>query len=320
MLFAALWRAGGIAQRALQVLPCDTGGLTVARGKETRAERMQLSANRVVGAEITNLDVRALDDAAFAALDQALLRHQMLAIRDQQLTPQSFIAFARRFGTIDLHVLDRYWMPGHPEIYVISNILEDGRPIGNPREGFGWHTDLNYFANPTAVTLLYAIEVPPERGETLFADTALAFTALPGSRQAELRSLKARHSYRLLHESRPWLPPMTQAQIERTPDVEHPVVRRHPRADRDGLYLCDRSNVRLLLPGAEQDDAARLQEELLTHMIRDDFVEAHRWRPGDLVLWDNRTLIHTATEYDRDRHRRHLWRTSVRGEVPLVAH
>ncbi len=281
---------------------------------------MQLTANRVVGAEVADLDVRALDDAAFAVLDEALLRHQMLAIRDQQLTPEAFIAFARRFGPIDLHVLDRYWMPGHPEIYVISNIVEDGRQIGNPREGFGWHTDLNYFANPTAVTLLYALEVPPERGDTLFADTALAFSALPESRRAALRHLRARHSYRLLHESRPWLPPMTPAQLARTPDVEHPVVRRHPRADREGLYLCDRSNVRLLVPDAEDEDAGRQHEELLAHMVREDFVEAHHWRPRDLVLWDNRTLIHTATEYDRERHRRHVWRTSVRGEVPIAAH
>lgn len=279
---------------------------------------MQLMANRVVGAEITGLDVRALDEAAFAVLDEALLRYQLLAIRDQRLTPEEFIAFARRFGPIDLHVLDRYWMPGHPEIYVISNIVEDGRPIGNPREGFGWHTDLNYFANPTAVTVLYAIEVPPERGETLFADTARAFAALPVARQAELRGLRASHSYRLLHESRPWLPPMTEAQIARTPDVEHPVVRRHPRIAREGLYLCDPSNVRLLLP--DESEARRLQEELLAHMVREEFVEAHHWRPGDLVLWDNRTLMHTATEYDRERHRRHIWRTSVRGEVPLAAH
>lgn len=280
---------------------------------------MQLSANRVVGAEVRDLDVRVLDEAAFATLDQALLAHQMLAIRDQLLTPEAFIAFARRFGPIDLHVLDRYWMAGHPEIYVISNIIEDGRPIGNPREGFGWHTDLNYFANPTAVTLLYAIEVPPERGETLFANTARAFAALPVARQAELRHLRASHSYQRLHQSRPWLPPMTDAQIARTPDVEHPLVRRHPRTNREGLYLCDRSGTRLLLPDSEGDEAAHLQEELLAHMIRDEFVEAHRWRPGDLVLWDNRTLMHTATEYDRERHRRHIWRTSVRGEVPISA-
>jgi taurine dioxygenase len=279
---------------------------------------MQLSANRVVGAEIAGLDVRALDDAAFGVLDGALLEHQMLAIRDQHLTPEAFITFARRFGPIDLHVLDRYWMPGHPEIYVISNIVEDGRPIGNPREGFGWHTDLNYFANPTAVTLLYAVEVPTQGGETLFADTALAFAALPAPCQAKLRRLRARHSYRLLHESRPWLPPMTEAQVVRTPDVQHPLVRRHPRTGREGLYLCDRSNVRLLLP--DDDEARRLQEDLLAYMVRDAFVERHRWRPGDLVLWDNRTLIHTATEYDRDRHRRLVWRTSVRGEVPLAAH
>jgi len=279
---------------------------------------MQLSANRVIGAEVAAIDVRTMDDAAFAALDEALVTHQMLAIRDQRLAADDFIAFARRFGAIDLHVLDRYWMPGHPEIYVISNIVEDGRPIGNPREGFGWHTDLNYLANPTAVTLLYALEVPAEGGETLFADTARSFATLPAARQAELRSLRAQHSYRRLHGSRPWLPPMTEAQIARTPDVRHPLVRRHPRADREGLYLCDPSSVSLLMPdGAE---ARHLQEELLAHMVREDFVEAHRWRAGDLVLWDNRTLMHTATEYDRERYRRHVWRTSVRGEVPLAAH
>lgn len=104
---------------------------------------MRLAANDVVGAIVTDVDAAALDAAGFAAIDDALLKHQMLAIRDQRLTPEGFIAFARRFGPIDLHVLDRYWMPGHPEIYVISNIVEDGRPIGNAREGFGWHTDLS---------------------------------------------------------------------------------------------------------------------------------------------------------------------------------
>ena len=278
---------------------------------------MRLAANDVVGAIVTDVEVGALDDSGFAAIDEALLEHQMLAIRDQRLAPESFIAFARRFGPIDLHVLDRYWMPGHPEIYVISNIVENGRPIGNPREGFGWHTDLNYFANPTAITLLYGIEVPPQGGETLFADTAKALAALPERRRAALRQMTARHSYQLLHASRPWLPPMTPAQIERTPDVRHPVVRRHPRTGREGLYLCDWSNVRLDLP--DEAEARSVQEELLAHMIRPEFVQTHRWRAGDLVLWDNRTLIHTATEYDRERHRRLVWRTSVRGEVPLAS-
>lgn len=278
---------------------------------------MRLAANDVVGAIVTEIDVGNFDAAGFAAIDSALLNHQMLAIRDQQLTPESFIAFARRFGPIDLHVLDRYWMPGHPEIYVISNIVEDGKSIGNPREGFGWHTDLNYFANPTAVTLLYAIEVPPQGAETLFADTAKALAALPERRRAALRQMSARHSYQLLHASRPWLPPMTPAQIGRTPDVHHPIVRRHPRTHREGLYLCDWSSVRLELP--DEAEARSVQEELLAHMVRPEFVQAHHWRAGDLVLWDNRTLIHTATEYDRERHRRLVWRTSVRGEVPLAS-
>jgi taurine dioxygenase len=278
---------------------------------------IQITPNEIVGANVGGVDVTALDDAEFAALAHALLRNQLLAVRDQRLTPESFIAFVRRFGPIDLHVLDQYWMAGHPEIYVISNIVENGRPIGNAREGFGWHSDLNYFSNPTAVTVLYALEVPPEGGNTLFADAALAFAALPAARREALRRLTARHSYQLLHASRPWLKPMTAAQIARTPDVFHPLVRRHPAIDREGLYLGDWTSVRLQLP--DEAEARATQEELLAHMVRPEFRQAHRWRAGDLVFWDNRTLIHTATEYDRERYRRHIWRSSVRGEVPLGA-
>jgi len=277
---------------------------------------MHIVPKAIVGADVTGIDVTVLDDGAFAVLQDALLTHQMLAIGEQQLTPEQFIAFTRRFGPIDLHVLDQYWMPDHPEIYVISNIVENGRPIGNPREGFGWHSDLNYFANPTAVTLLYALEVPPEGGDTLFADTAKAFAALPAAQRGELARLQARHSYQLLHASRPWLKPMTPAQIARTPDVFHPLVRQHPHTDRAGLYVGDWSSVRLQL--SDEAEAKRRQDELLAYILHPEFVQAHRWRAGDLVLWDNRTLMHTATEYDRDRHRRHIWRSSVRGEVPIA--
>lgn len=278
---------------------------------------MQITPNEVVGANVDGIDVATLDDAGFAALERALLQHQLLAVHDQCLTPESFIAFVRQFGPIDLHVLDQYWMDGHPEVYVISNIVENGRPIGNAREGFGWHSDLNYFSNPTAVTVLYALEVPPEGGDTMFADAALAYSALTAEHRESLRKLTVRHSYQLLHASRPWLKLMTPAQVARTPDVFHPLVRRHPAIDREGLYLGDWASVRLQLP--DEAEARAAQERLLAHMVQPEFRQVHRWRAGDLVLWDNRTLMHTATEYDRERYRRHIWRSSVRGEVPLGA-
>jgi len=269
-----------------------------------------------VGAEMPDVDVRTyLDGAPSAPLLDALARYGVLVFRDQSLTPAEMIAFSRLFGTLEHHVLDQYHMPGHPEIYVLSNVVENGRPVGNPRDGFGWHTDLSYFAEPTAYTVLYGVETPAEGADTPFCSTRAAYEALPEADRARLRTLRGLHSYRYMHGKRTGVTPLTPEQLARTPDVTHPMIRTHPRTGDESLYLG--GNCLAGIDGVDDAEAWPFLRRLFAHATDPAFQYRHRWRPRDLVMWDNRGTMHTATEYDRERFRRVIWRTSVRGEAPF---
>jgi taurine dioxygenase len=267
-----------------------------------------------LGAEARGIDPRAVDAAALAALRRALAEHGVLVLRDQRLTPAELLAFSRRFGAIEYHVLDQYWLPEAPEIYVISNIVENGKPVGNPREGFGWHTDLSYMPLPTAYTFLYGIETPEAGADTHFCTVYPATDALPADLRARLDTMTVRHSYAMLHASRPWAPPLTEAQQARSPDVFHPMIRTHPITGRKGMYLGGNTCVAPL--GMDGAAGQALIDDLFERATRPAHVYAHKWRQHDLVFWDNRGVMHSATEYDRERYRRLIHRTSVRGEKP----
>ena len=267
-----------------------------------------------LGAEARGVDPRALDAAEVAALTEALAVHGVLVLRDQHLTPAELVAFSRRFGELEYHVLDQYWLPEQPEVYVISNIVENGKPIGNPREGFGWHTDLSYMPFPTAYTFLYGLEVPAAGADTEFCTIYPATDALDPALRARLDGMTMRHSYAMLHASRPWAPPLTERQKARSPDVFHPLVRTHPITGRKGIYLGGATCVQPL--GMDETEGRALLDDLYARATARAHVYAHKWRPHDLVFWDNRFVMHTATEYDRARERRLIHRTSVRGEKP----
>jgi taurine dioxygenase len=267
-----------------------------------------------LGAEAHGIDPRTIDEADFAALRRALADYGVLVLRDQSLTPAELVAFSRRFGELEYHVLDQYWLAEQPEIYVISNIVENGQPIGNPREGFGWHTDLSYMAFPTAYTFLYGLEVPDAGAETLFCTIYPTTDALPDAERARLETITVRHSYAKLHESRPWAAPLTEPQKARSPDVFHPLMRTHPITGRKGVYLGG-TTCAFPLDMAEAEGNALIRD-LFADATRPEHVYAHKWRPHDLVFWDNRGVMHSATEYDRERYRRLIHRTSVRGEKP----
>jgi taurine dioxygenase len=267
-----------------------------------------------LGAEAAGIDPRRLSDEDFDALVQALARHGVLVLRDQDLTPAELVAFSRRFGELEYHVLDQYWLPEQKEVYVISNIVENGKPIGNPREGFGWHTDLSYMPLPTAYTFLYGIEVPPQGAETLLCTIYPTTDALPADQRARLEAITMRHSYAMLHASRPWAAPLTESQKARSPDVFHPMIRTHPVTGRKGIYL---GGTTVSVPlDMDETEGRQLIDELFEQATRPEHVYAHKWRPRDLVFWDNRGVMHSATEYDRERYRRRIHRTSVRGEKP----
>ncbi len=268
-----------------------------------------------LGGEITNIDARSIGrDTSLEAVKSLLFEHQLLCFRDQNLTPPEMLDFTRLFGEPDPHVLQQFALPGFPDIVVLSNIVENGRPLGNRKEGFGWHTDLTYMARPAAYTILYSLEVPPEGGETLFASMYKAYDTLGDDEKERMRPLKGRYSYLELYNKRDHAEPLTEEQRARTPDVSHPLVRIHPETGREGMYL--NLDDCIGVDGGGETDGLALVSRLFSYTT-ENFEYRHRWRPHDLLIWDNRGALHTATPYDTERHRRLIYRTSVRGEVPI---
>ncbi len=277
-------------------------------------------------AEINGFDVRGLDgnEGVEVVLDQ-LFRHQVLVFRNQALTPAELVAFVRLFGEPQFHVLDQYLLPEQREIYVLSNITRDGKPIGNPNEGITWHTDLSSRERPTAYTILYSLEVPKEGGHTRFASTYLAYEALSADDQARYRKMRGVHSYKRQYEAR-------RAMLAAKGDAEaygdlrtdqeraatrsiHPLVHTHPVTGRKGLYLATLSLEGFA--GMGEADGIALGEKLVDYVTSEPFRYEHHWRVGDLVMWDNRGLMHVAGPYDKERERRLVYRLSIEGERPF---
>src|ERR671937_634951 len=218
-----------------------------------------------------------------------------------------------------LHIMEplQYNLPGHPEIFVVSNVEEGGKALGMKRAGWGWHSDGEDKAVPNAGSFLYALELPPEDGDTLFADMYGAFEALPADVRRGIMGRRACFSrVRLHHVHYPHLPPLTEEDKRKRPDVWHPIARRHPKSGWTALYIgrwaCEVEG----LPSAEGADLIRYLQEFA---VQPRFVYRHRGRPGDAVLWDNRCAQHCATPFDDAKYRRHMHRTTVEGEVPLMA-
>lgn len=271
----------------------------------------------VIGAEVLDLDLsRDLDAGTVAALREQLNRHSLLLFRGQELDEVAHIAFSKRFGELLIHVLKQYLTTPHPEVYVLSNVVEAGKPIGNHKEGWNWHSDLSYMTEPSLGSVLRAVEVPPEGADTLFASMHAAFEALSPETQARIRGLKAVHSYAGYYGKYfADRAPLTEEQKARTPDVVHPVVRTHPETGRPSLYVGQDICARIL--DLEPSESAALLAELNAHAIKPEFSYRHRWQPGDVVFWDNRSTMHQATPYDDVTYRRVMHRTTIRGDKPF---
>jgi taurine dioxygenase len=270
-----------------------------------------------LGAEIPDVDLRDIARAADRQpLVNALTEHGVVVFRDQSLTPDDLMAVSGLLGDFERHVHEQFRMADRPDVYVLSNIVENGKPVGNPKDGFGWHTDQAYIARPTAYTMLYGVETPAEGADTMFTNTFAAFDALPAEKRAWLSDLRQIFSLAYMHELRvKEIGPLTEDQKRRTPDVTHPLIRRHPISGRLSLYVGS-SSVRGIV-GMPEAEARPLIEELFEHAIKPEFQYVHKWQRRDVVVWDNRGTMHTATEYDRVKYRRLVWRTSMIGEIPL---
>ena len=271
-----------------------------------------------VGAEVLGLDLsRPVNSADFARLHQAHLRHHVLVFRDQRITPQQQIDFSRRFGPLQIHVLKSFQLTGHPEIMIVSNIKENGVPIGLGDAGVFWHSDLSYVEKPSLGSMLHAQELPSEGGDTLFANQHRAYEALPEALKARLESLQAEHSYLTQYEAlrarSPWRPKLTQEQLDQVQPTVHPVVRTHPETGRKALFVSEHFTTRIL--GLPEADSRALLDELFALSTRPEHVYRHAWQPHDMVFWDNRSVMHLAAGTP-DHLRRKLYRTTIEGDVP----
>jgi taurine dioxygenase len=284
-----------------------------------------------LGAEITGIDLADLSDAAFRAASAAFFEHQVVVFREQRLTPEQQVAFTRRFGTLEQHVRVESRLPGHPEILVVSNVVDDaGKPIGAQDAGRFWHSDLSYKREPSLLSALYAIEVPERDGrvlgDTAFASTQAAYDALPPEMQRRVEGLTNVHSYSFYREKnraaqarerqegggRAVLEPeLTKTSLATVPEVESPIVRVHPVTGRKGLFVNEAHTSHI--PGVSRDESEALLSTLYRHIVQPEFVYRHSWRAGDLLMWDNCAVQHKATfDYDLPL-RRVMHRTTVRG-------
>ena len=271
-----------------------------------------------VGAEVLGLDLsRPISSADFARLHQAHLQHHVLVFRDQRITPQQQIDFSRRFGPLQIHVLKSFQLAGHPEIMIVSNIKENGVPIGLGDAGVFWHSDLSYVEKPSLGSMLHAQELPSEGGDTLFANQHTAYEALPEALKARLEGLQAEHSYLTQYEAlrarSPWRPKLTQEQLDQVRPTVHPVVRTHPETGRKALFVSEHFTTRIL--GLPEADSRTLLDELFALSTRPEHVYRHAWQPHDMVFWDNRSVMHLAAGTP-DHLRRKLYRTTIEGDLP----
>lgn len=273
-----------------------------------------------VGAEVRGVDLRTLDEATFAAVERAWTEHAVLLFRGQSLTDDDLIAFSRRFGDLDWAPVQengRRFVEGKPEIYVVSNVMVNGEPIGSLGAGEAvWHTDMSYLPEPPKASMLYALEIPPAGGNTSFANMYAAWETLPEDLKRRCIGLRVKHdgTYNSGGYVRQGVVPTDDPRT--SPGHLHPLVCTHPESGRRMLYLGRRRNA--YIDGLDLAESERLLDAIWAHATRPELCWTHVWRVGDLVLWDNRCTMHRRDPFDAAA-RRVMHRTQVKGAAPPAA-
>ena len=261
-----------------------------------------------------------LEDAVapemFGHVYEAFLDYQMILFRGVDLPPATQVAFARRFGEVQVHVMNQYHGYGdHPEIYKLTNMDENGRPNGkHPDKGtLHWHTDGSWRAKRGLATMMYSEVVPQTGGQTEFADMYSAYDQLPAEWKARIEGLTAIHNLDFSRTRRHGEDPMSAQQKAKVPPVPHPIVRVHPETGRKAVYLGDHAE---FIDGMAYDEGRAMIEELTELVVPSSLVYAHTWSPGECMVWDNRCLLHRATTFDTARDIRVMRRCTTMGEIP----
>ena len=274
-----------------------------------------------LGAEITGVDLNALDDRAFEQIRKAFLAHQVIALRGQNLSPAGQMAFSRRFGALEDQLNAHYTVPGYPEVLVLSNDMKDGKPIGLIDGGDFWHSDSSHRELPSMATILFSVKNPKEGGDTEFANMAAAYEALPESMKARIATLKGVHAVSKLKNKRVAVSPRRPdgkdfyEKQKSLPDQIWPLVRTHPATGQKTLYVSPRFTIGI--EGLPEGEADEILDFLFAHQIRKEFVYRHTWQDGDLVMWDNRSVIHRATGGFTYPDVRTMHRTVIAGDRPF---
>src|SRR6202163_4135379 len=266
------------------------------------------------GLETSSVDVsRPLAAEEFAEIEQTFFRGQVLVLRDQSLTPAQYLAFARRFGPPEPHVIDQFHHPANPNILILSNRKKDGQPVGLADAGTYFHTDYSYLQVPARATMLYSIEVPKSGGNTLFANQYAAYDGLSEAVKRRVAPLIAIHHYGNRKEmndaSRIAASPLTPEQKAKMPLITHPLVRAHPVTGRTALYAVSGSSYGIV--DMPEDVAVALLDELAAHATQPKYILSYAYGVGDIVIWDNASLLHSATLTDPNDPRT-LWRITIK--------
>lgn len=294
-----------------------------------------------LGAEITGLDLsRAVTAAEAERVRELFYKHQVIAIRGQDISPEGFIRFAEIFGAIEPFFISSYNHPEHPQIYVLSNVRKDGKPIGRDGAGTHWHSDSTFVEKPSSVTLLHGVEVPARGGDTLFANMYDAYDRLDAGTKAQIDGRRAVHRYQRKEfvfsgerdlteaqkaeiealkklreaEAAAEAPSPTEQKSNKVPEQRHPIVRTHPVTGRKALYLNEEMMVGI--EGLDDATAVPLLRRICEQASAPEHVLRFKWRKGDLVAWDNASTIHSATFTPPDQDRV-MHRLTIEGTAPF---
>jgi taurine dioxygenase len=269
-----------------------------------------------LAAEVSGVELRHLTEADFAAVHRAWLDHLVLLFRGQSLTDDDLINFSQRFGALDWAPVQengRRFVEGRPEIYVVSNVIENGVAIGSLGAGEAvWHTDMSYLDDPPKASMLYAIEVPETGGNTGFSNMYSAYESLPETLKHRLVGLRIKHdgTYNSGGFVRQGVTPTDDPR--EAPGTYHPMVCTHPETQRKCLYLGRRRNA--YVQGLDLAQSEALLDEVWGYATRDELTWYNKWRVGDVVLWDNRCTMHRRDPFDASS-RRIMHRTQMKGDA-----
>jgi alpha-ketoglutarate-dependent taurine dioxygenase len=269
--------------------------------------------SKIMAAEVIGLDLsQPLDPETRDAVYDAFLAYQILVFRDQHLTKPQQIAFTEQFGTLERHTARNRGTDDYPLLHVVSNLNAEGKPSGKVNSTL-WHTDKSFRPEPSMATILHAVTMPPQGGDTCFANMYAAYEALPDEEKAKLEGLRVIHSWELSRENIGRV--LSEEEKRDAPPMSHPLVRTHPDTGRKCLFMGMHASH---LEGMPMAEGRAWIERLEAHATSPQFMYRHHWRKGDLLMWDNRCLLHRADpNFDAAHYPRVLHRTCLRGTPPI---